>query len=47
MSNFYCPTCQKAIIDSPWKGYITHCIHFPKKEVKVEIPQVMKDIFNL
>lgn len=39
---FYCPKCQKEIND-----YNSHCIHFPKREKKMECPQILKDIFNL
>jgi hypothetical protein len=29
MSSFKCAKCGKAIIDTPYKGYITGCPHYP------------------
>lgn len=47
MSNFYCPKCQKEIIDSP-KGYITGCVHFPiVKREESDAVKKLKDIFNI
>lgn len=46
MSSFYCPKCQKLIQDTP-RGYITGCEHFPIKSKTPEIPDVIKQLFNL
>lgn len=31
MSSFNCEKCNTPIIDTPGKGYITHCEHYPKE----------------
>jgi len=47
MSSFYCPKCNKAIIDSPWK-IPTGCIHFPVRDkLKEQIPPIFKELFNI
>ena len=48
MSSFICEKCGKAIIDTPYKGYITECKHYPflKKIKNKKLDKIKNIIYN-